>query len=219
MSRLLLIFALALGFVGIPAIASADVEVDVEFSSHVAGLVGGIDRVELRREKYFRQSTVDQRTRIRARERLNNGMFSHTEWAGELLIPELENYSMENLIRALVIESLERAGIDFDGTIRIELDRIKVHNHSVRMIANGNNYAKGRITLIDESGREIRSSEISANLVLDYSTQISYDGPDFAFYPSDPDNRIGPVLTYFVRKSLSAMFPGTEFPRAVILAF
>ena len=219
MSRLLMVFALSLGFVGFSILASAEVEVEVEFSDRVANVLGRIDRIELRREGYFRQYSVDLRSRLRSTQRLNNSMFSNTEWAGELLIPELENYSLENLLRALVVESINRAGIEFDGTVQIELERIKVKNHSVSLIANGNTYAKGRFTAIDASGQVVRSAEISANLVLDYTTEISYDGPDFAFYTTDPENRIGPTLAFFVKKGLSALFPGNDFPRAVVIEF
>jgi hypothetical protein len=199
----------------------ADIEVQVSLSPALQKQISRIDRVEQIREVRFRKYQHYDRFPVRSPRRFANSRYRDVAWANELLIPDAAAYSVENLLAALVRESLNRTNTDpGDAIIRIRLDKLRVKNHSVAVTRGISNFAKGEISLVDAAtGEVLRSLEVRANLVTNPTVDLGYKGPDFAFEDTDPDRRVGPVLAYFVKKGLEGLYPGTEFPRPVAVIF
>lgn len=207
-----LIFAVASALAG-PAGAGA-AEVEIVFSPKLESLRARINRVEQRREDRFRRHTSDLAIR-RTRSILANSTFSATRWAGAELIPEVADYTIGNLTRAIVEANLRREGIDAPGErIRIELDWIGVDGYSIAALDREMSFVRGTVSRIDTgTGRVIASAVLNVNLVLYTTLDTSYDGPEFAFAETDANGRIGPALAYFAKRGLEKVFPDHKFRR------
>lgn len=219
MLRLMMIAALALVATSLPARADSDVEITL--SSRLQALEARIDNIEQRREKRFRKNRHYDRNVTMSNRRFASARYRDVAWANESLVPDLGAYGVKNLLSALVNESLNRAGVDRSGVvIRVHLDALRVTNHSLAMLNGAATYARGSISLVDmASGQVIRSADVTANLVVDPTVDLGYKGPDFMFEDTDPANRIGPALAYFVMQGLGELYQGTRFPRPVTLVF
>ncbi len=199
----------------------AGVAVQVSFSPALQKQIARIDNVERIREARFRKHRHYDRSQASSPRRFAASRYRDVAWANELLIPDAAAYGVENLLAALVRESLKRADADPGGAIiRIRLDKLRVRNHAVSVASGSNNFAAGEISLVDPAtGEVLRSLDLGANLVTRPTVDLGYRGPDFAFEDTDPDRRVGPVLAYFVKKGLEGLYPGTAFPRPVALIY
>ena len=219
MVRLLTIAAIALVATSLPARAGSDVEITL--SSRLQALEVRIDNIEQRREKRFRKNRHYDRNVTMSSRRFASARYQDVAWANESLVPDLGAYGVKSLLSALVNESLTRAGVDQSGvTIRIHLDTLRVSNHALAMLSGSGSFVRGSISLVDAaSGQVIRSVDVTANLVVDPTADLGYKGPDFMFEDTDPANRMGPALAYFVMQGLGELYQGTRFPRPVTLVF
>jgi hypothetical protein len=199
----------------------AAIEVQVSLSATLQKQISRIDRNERIREARFRKHRHYDSSAATSPRRFARARYRDVAWANELLISDAADYGVENLLAALVRESLSRADTDPGGAIiRIRLDKLQVKNHSVAVTGGSTNFAAGEILLVDPaSGEVLRSLDLRAVLVTYPTVDLGYQGPDFAFEDSDPDRRVGPVLAYFVKKGLEGLYPGTEFPRPVAVMF
>ena len=112
-NRFVRVFVIALAGALIAAMASPAnaVEVEVKFSKYLTKAMPRIDVVEREREEYFRRY---RQTRRHSRE-LTTVRWPAVKWADELLIPDLDDYSVEALIQGLVSTSLEVLEPNFEG--------------------------------------------------------------------------------------------------------
>lgn len=197
------------------------IEVQVSLSPALQKKIARIDRIEQTREVRFRKNRHYDRNAARSARRFASSRYRDVAWANELLIPDAAAYGVENMLAALVRESLSRVDTGAENVIvRIRLDKLRVKSHPVTNLRGNINYAEGEISLVDRaSGEVIRSLDLRANLVTDQTVDLGYQGPDFAFEDSDPGHRVGPVLAYFVKKGLEGLYPGTEFPRPIAVIF
>lgn len=208
----------AFGFLAIsmPAFAQ-NVDVNVSYSDRLQDVMDTVSRIEQEREENFRDHYSDQDNPFRSNRRLAGSLVGDVEWAGEQLVPDLENYTVTNFIQALARESLARGGVDFSGTIDITINRINIGNHPVARISNGPTYVSGTVVARDQSGNTVGEADITANIVVDFTVDYSYKGPGFAFAPEHENTRVGPALVYFMRRAYSDIFPGHDFPRPVLV--
>ena len=210
--------ALVIGLGGIASTAfAADVEVD--FSSYLNGKMGALNRIEKDREERFRRNLDDANiTSLKSPRRANVTRFGNVAWAGELLIPDLNNYTVENLTIALVKETLNRAGMgDVVGTIRLNIDRLRVQNHPISVLTASDSYVIGTLEHVDANGSVLKSTKVSANLVFNRTVDHNYQGPDYAFSSTDPVNRVGPALARFVQKGLENLFGDEDFVGPIVI--
>lgn len=195
-------------------IAAADiVNVEVSFSGRLTQNMDTLNAIEKQREENFRQFYDDYRaSRTQTSRRFDTVKFGDVEWAGKALIPEIENFTVQNFITALVNENLSRAGFeDVDGTIRVHVERLKVANHSLSFLSSSDTYVIGTFEHVGENGQVVKTVKVSANLVYDVTVDNDYAGPAFAFSVTDPSHRIGPALTRFVQKGLQNLFDSNAF--------
>ncbi len=207
-----MIFAAAAALAGSAGVGA--VEVEIVFSPKLESLRAQVNRVEQLREDRFRRHTSDLSNR-KNRSLLANATFSGTRWAGAELIPEVADYTIENLTRAIVEANLRRERIDAPGErIRIELDRIGVDGYPLAALDRNTSFVEGTVSRIDAgTGRVIASAALIANLVFYTTLDTSYDGPELAFAETDANRRIGPALAYFAKRGLEKVFPDHKFRR------
>lgn len=209
------LFGLLLFAFGAPGANAAAhiVDVEVSFSGRLTENMSTLNAIEKEREENFRQFYDDYRaSRTRTARRFDTVKFGDVAWAGETLIPNIENFTVENFIAALVNENLRRAGFeDVDGAIRVHVDRLKVANHSLSFLTSNDTYVIGTFEHVGENGQVIKSVKVSANFVYDITVDNDYSGPAFAFSVTDPSHRVGPALTRFVQKGLQNLFDSDAF--------
>lgn len=210
--------ALVIGLGGIASTAFA-ADVEVNFSSYLDGKMGALNRIEKDREERFRKDLDDaNNTAVNTARRANVTRFGNVAWAGETLIPDLNNYSVENLTIAMVKETLNRAGMDdVVGTIRLNIDRLRVSNHPLSVLTASDSYVIGTLVHVDANGSVLKSTKVSANLVFNRTVDHNYQGPDYAFSSTDPFNRVGPALARFVQKGLENLFGDKDFVGPIVI--
>lgn len=201
---------------GTPVFAA---DVEVSFSSRIDRNMAAINRTEQKREAYFREFyDAYQSNRVASVKKFNVSRLQNVKWAGQSLIPNIADFTMENLTVALVSESLERAGMaDLEGTIRLDIQRLKVSRYSVSALRGNDTFVIGTIAHLDNAGNVLKSVKISTNLVVDRSVDTRYQGPDFAFFTQDGATRVGPALARFIEKGLESLFEGKKFTGVVMI--
>ncbi|WP_281301446.1 MULTISPECIES: hypothetical protein [unclassified Iodidimonas] len=183
-------------------------QIETVFSKALSKRMESIDDLERRLEKRFRKTGTDDRSHLRSSiHRFAKSRTMNTQWAGETLIPDAENYTMSNLITALAADNLNRAVPDFQGTLRLTVDRLKVSSHPIAFLNASSSYVLGKVEWLDSEGHLVKSQDVSANLVIDPSVDLNYDGPKYAFIETDEADRVGPTLAYFVERALESLWP------------
>ena len=216
-STLAAVAVLAVGaLLGTPVFAA---DVEVNFSSRIDRNMAAINRIEQTREAYFREFyDAYQSNRVASVKKFNISRLENVKWAGQSLIPNIADFTMENLTVSLVSESLERAGMaDLEGTIRLDIQRLKVSRYSVSALRGNDTFVIGTIAHLDNAGNVLKSVKISTNLVVDRSVDPRYQGPDFAFFTQDSATRVGPALARFIEKGLESLFEGKKFTGVVMI--
>ncbi len=182
--------------------------VEVEFSPAVARKLDQINRVERTLEERFRKNRTDRVVpRSAGVLRFARGQTEGTVWATERLIPDLEDFTVSNLVKALAADNINRANPGFQGTVRLRIDHMKIANHNVAFLSGPSSYVIGTVSLVAPDGKVLRTEKVSANLVVDHTVDTSYKGPKYAFMETQDTNRVGPALAYFVEKALERLWP------------
>ena len=199
----------------------SQVKVTVTFAKAIADKLPQINQVEQALEKRFREHRYYARSYRQAGVFRNTRVsFSKVRWANELLIPTVEQYTLPNLIAAVTRYELKQAVPDFRGEVRYHIDAIKVANHDVALLRGASSYVIGSVEVRDASGKLVgKADKVTANLVVDYTVDSSYQGPQLAFAETDEHNRLGPTITYFVSRALAKIWPekADKFQRPIIV--
>lgn len=195
-------------------------KVEITLSDHLEEAKGRINSIEQKFEREFRDTrrTSTGPSVVRA-ERFNRSRDRDVQWAGERLIGSVGNYTLENLLKALVKDNLKRNDMDLKGQkIRVHLDALNVSGHSVAEISQGRTLARAQFELVDRNGEVIRSVERTAFLrPIKTKVNNDYDGAEYAFLPEQQGNRVGPILSQLAEAGLEALFEGTDFNGAVLI--
>lgn len=187
--------------------ASSPVQVDIKFSDFLNRYMASLDRIERIREERFRGSRAGGGMSRNVRGIFSGRRLDGYDWAGESLIPDLDNFSVARLIRRMTLENLQLAAPDFDGSVRYRIDRIRVHGHSLAVLRGGGTYVAGQVTIREKTGDVLLQKSLTANLVV-IPTQSAETAKDaFAFAETDESDRVGPALAYFVEQALEAAWP------------
>lgn len=182
--------------------------IEVSFSKAVEQRMTSINAQEREREADFRKNrNYGDSYRDAGVFRFSSTRTEGTRWAGETLVPDIGDFTIANLVRALTADNLARAMPEFRGTIRYDIRRLKVANHPVAILEGISSYATGRIVVTAADGSLIADEKVSANLVVDPTVDLNYQGPKYAFMETDQNLRVGPTLSYFVEKALERVWP------------
>jgi len=214
----LALIPVAAGAQVLPSMQGYDVE--VTFSSDLQDRMDSINSREQILEKRFRTRRHDATGPLEAgSQRFARTRTAGTEWGGERLIDEASDFTLENLVKALVAYNVNRAVPDFSGRIEIEIDGLRLTNPPIASLESVQSFAEGRVKVSDADGQVVFDETVRANLVVDSTVDTSYDGPDLAFAETDPSKRVGPTLAYFVERALQRVWPEhkNEFAGPVII--
>ncbi len=189
------------------AVAGA-LQVKVDFDPAVERYLPRINATEQQREDNFRQLHTNAQGRFNSIFTFNRERLQGTKWAGERLIGDINQYTVENLLQKLVEDNLSRlADTEIEGSVTISVSRIRVSNYPLPRISGGNTYIEGEIRWFDVQGRLLQAEQLRTNLVKVPVLDQPYDGAKYAFAEPDENNRIGPVVSQFVEQGLERLFP------------
>lgn len=193
--------------------------IEVEFSGRVLERMADLDRIEHKLEKEFRKDRTYDRSSARFTAQQDKLRYDKVAWAGELLVPDLDNFTLLNLTRAISREALNRAGLqDTPGTLRVRIHNIHVRNYSLSVFRAPHTYAKGEMEYIDASG-VARSVKFTANLSRKWTLNQRFEGPDFAFSELDITRRAGPILAEFVQEGIERLFTDADVPGPIFVRY
>ena len=115
--------------------------------------------------------------------------------------------------------NVNRAAPDFGGRIEIHIDELKLTNPAIAFLESFQSYAEGRVKVTAGDGNVLFDKKVRTNLVIDSTVDPSYDGPGLAFGETDPSQRVGPTLAYFVERALGRTWPerNSEFVGPVVI--
>lgn len=185
--------------------------VEVRFHQALEDRMTLINSQEQRLESRFRENRHYAGShRSAGTQRFAKTRTINTEWAGERLLGGVADFTLENLIKAMVAYNMNRAVPEFRGKIEVDLVRLKLSNPPTAFLNSFQSYANGRFKVTSSSGDVIFDDDIRANLVIDLTVNRSYTGPDLAFVETDPSKRVGPTLAYFVKLGLERAWPARK---------
>lgn len=182
--------------------------VEVTFSEALERRMASINRMEQRFEERFRTRRHDQPAgSMVGSQRFAAIRTAGTEWAGERLIAEVADFTVENLVEAMVVYNVNRAVPGFGGRIDIRIDELQLSNPSMSWLRSNRSYAKGYARVTTADGRVVFDGAIRSDLVVRSTVDTSYSGPDLAFGETEPSRRVGPTLAQFVERVLERAWP------------
>jgi len=198
-----------------PAIAGAQIgpaagsySVDVKFPEAIERRMSSINNLEQVFEERFRENRNDGTTLLETgTQRFADIQTAGTEWAGERLIDDVADYTLDNLVKSMVAYNVTRAVPDFSGSIEVTIDRLKLSNPSIAILEWSESYARGRVKVTSADGSVLFDEAVRVNLVVDSTVDSAFAGPELAFVETDPSKRVGPVLAYFVERALEQVWP------------
>lgn len=215
MKFLYLISAVALGLVA-PVGASA-MEVEVKLSPRIEKNLKSIDRIEGRREAFFREYRVEGANR-RPVGNLNVDRFSETEFANERLIPEIDDFSFASLAEAMATHSLSKVeGRNPDHKLVVEIDNFWVSNYSLNKFSSFNTRMVGTVSLVDASGNTVASEEVDTPIVPQFTQSWNYQGPEYAYLIDSANVRVAPVMATFLEKGIERLYPDSDVPGPIFV--
>ncbi len=193
-------------------------DVEVTFSDYLVGKMDRINAIDGQREAVFREfRTEGTRTAIPSNARLNRSRFAGTEWANERLFPELEDYNLPALIKAMMERGIKEADPAFDGTVQVKIDKLRIQFFSLAALRGPNTQMSGDVEVLDAAGNVVKQNHIWAAIVPRYTAARGYDGPDYAYRTAALNTRVGPIAAEFTEKALRTLYPDYDAPGVVVV--
>lgn len=184
-------------------------QINIDYAAGLERYLPSINANERARESAFRQNRLpNNQGRFNTLFTFNKERLHGTDWAGERLIESIDNYTVDSLLRSLVEDNIERF-TSAEEISRIDLDvrRIRVENYSLPRIGAAGTYVKGSVSWYNDDGQLGGQTDLTANLINIPALDKPYTGEKYAFGEPDKENRVGPVLSYFVQQALQDLFP------------
>lgn len=201
-----------------PSFAENTSAVKVTFSDFLNKQLPRINAIEQERERIFREFRMEgTRTAIPSNASNNRSRFGATEWGNERLVPELSEYSVENLFHALFEKGLQRVAPEFDGFLEVKITKLRVEDFSLASISQPNTQIKGEVIMRNADGQLIAEKTIWTTLLTGFSAARVYTGPDYAYREGALNTRIAPIAVEFSEKVLESLFPDSDAPGVVIV--
>lgn len=214
--KLIKLLAVAVAFLGLATPASA-MDVDVKFSSKIEDHLSSIDRIELRRETFFREYRVEGANR-RQVGNLNVNRFAETEFANERLIPDIDDFSFENLVAAMAEYDLKQIeDHNPDHKLVVEIENFWVSNYSLNRFQSFNTRMVGTVSLVDASGAVVASKEVDTVILPQFTQSWNYQGSEFAYLAQSANVRVSPILATFLKKGIEGLYPDADLPGPIFV--
>ena len=132
------------------------------------------------------------------------------------LIPDIEDYSVTNLLKVMFERGVKEADPDFKGDVLVHVERLGVHTHSVSVLRAGDTYMMGTVKLVAPDGTILVEKKVTANPVRRFVSDRQYDGPNYVYWQGSLDETVGPIFAYFSKKALDRLFPDYDAPGLVV---
>ncbi len=184
------------------------VRVIVIFRRDLAERLDVIDRSERKMERRLRSwgsyaglASIHNRGRVGGAHRL-------IRWASKRLIPDVDRYSVTNMIAAITRYEIARAFPRFRGYVRVVIEEMKIARHPVAYLRGKASYIRGSMEVVDYGGHTLgRFSGMTTRRGLAYTLDPTYDGPGLLFPEEDLAIRAGPTVALFVARMMERIWP------------
>lgn len=204
------------------AIFPATADVKVTFSNYLNKKMDVINRIEVSRESKFRENQVEgpNGNTVGVTTTFYKNRFRHVKWGNEKLIPNMADYTVENLITAMMEQGMREAAPDFDGEVKLHIERLNVNNFAAGAIRSKNvpTRMRGWVSVYDAAGNLVKEEKVSS---IAYNVNVTfvrdYDGRGYMYQSSAADTRVGPVAAEFTEKALKKIFPEYNAQGAVLV--
>ncbi|SDE69428.1 MULTISPECIES: hypothetical protein [Kordiimonas] len=214
--RFLLIAVLFVFAFAVPSGAEA-LDIQLKFSKRLEKDMKKINEKELQREAMFRKYRIELEPGKKAKN-LMIDKYQDTIWANEYLLPDLNTYSVPNLMRTMAWAAFHQiAEPGFNGTLVIEVDSFFIPEFPLARYRSHGPRMNGKFTLLDGAGNVMAEAEVAARVVKRYTVSTSYQGPEFAYAETAVDGRMGPIVAAFVEKGLEDLLPGADAPGPILV--
>ena len=199
----------------VPA-GAADVVVDVSFSDEINDNMQAINSVEKRREKFFRRNYGEVRNS--GFSKIGRSRYKYAEFAGERLIPNLDEFTFENIIRRTVQRDIAVMDIvNKPARITVKLTRVRVSNYSLARLSSFSSVMAGTVKSFDASGVETGSAELTWEFLPRYTHDVRYKGSEYVYLDESIGVRVAPLTTGFIESALEQLYPDSDAPGTIIL--
>ena len=190
--------------------------VDVIFTGRIQEDLARIDKLELRREKYFRKHRGE--TRRFGVPRLARSRYGKAEFALERLFPNLDNLGFESLIRRGVLQGLEAMKPDNrPARLKVTLLEMRIADYSVARYRSHATTMKGVVEVFDAEGVRTSGVKLTWEMIPLYTNDRGYSGREYVFLRESAYVRIAPVTLGFLEKALEQLFPGKDAPGPIFI--
>lgn len=183
-------------------------QVKISYAPSIERYLSSINANESAREGRFRETLSGNQRRLNSLIRFNKARLEGTDWAGQRLIESADDYTLDRLLRSLIDDNLNRfSSNEHIQRIEVNIDSIRVSNYALPRISSAGTYVKGEISWYNAEGELAGETDLTANLVPIPVLSRAYKGEKYAYGETDENNRVGPVITYFVEQALKDLFP------------
>lgn len=192
-------------------------DAEVVFTGRVAKDLPRLEKLEQRREKFFREYRQEGARRVDV-SKIDAALFAKAEFAHERLIPNEDDFSIQALANAMAVYSFDKVAARNPGEhLKVEIENFNISNYSLSRYSQGPTRMNGTVSILDAAGKVIRSEEISHALVPQWTNNRSYDGPEYAYLRESQDVRMGPMIASFIEKGLETLYPGADAPGPIFI--
>ncbi|WP_262690738.1 hypothetical protein [Kordiimonas aestuarii] len=199
--------------------APAYAGVDIQFEGYVADKMDRITSIERNREGVFRDyRTEGTRTQVKPRDKLRVSYFAGTEWGNERIFPSYDDYNVPDLIKEMMERGIKEADPDFNGTVQVTIDKLRIKDFSLAVISSHTTQMSGTVKVLDAAGNVTAEHDIWAGIVPEYSASNNYKGRNYAYVGGAVATRVGPIAAEFTEKALETLYPDYDAPGLVILS-
>ena len=206
------------GFVVSPVAASAaQIDVSVSFDEKLQRHIDRLNVLEKRREVYFRKHRGERRHGPPPR--LARSRYGNIEYGVERLIPDVNDFSIENVIRRAVQRNLGLMELkNTPVRVTVHIEDVTIQNSPLARLSSFNTYMKGKMELFDSKGMSMGAVDITRNLFHNRSVDRYYDGPEYAFLAESAIVRIAPIALEFVERALERLYKNEDVPGVIFIS-
>ena len=191
-------------------------KVDVIFTGRIQKDLDRINKLELRREKYFRKHRGE--TRRHGVSKLARSRYSKAEFAIERLFPKLADYTFESLIQQAVLHNLKAMNFgSAPARIRVKLLEMRIADYSIARYRSHATTMKGIVEIFDNEGARTGAIKLTWEMIPLYTSDRGYSGREYVFLRESAYVRIAPLTLGFLEKALEQLFPGADAPGPVFI--
>jgi len=203
--------------VGPVAVNAAEIDVSVTFAEKLKVHVDRLNVLEKKREIYFRKHRGERRHGPPPR--LARSRYGKIEYGVERLIPDVKDFSIENVIRRAVQRNLGLMELkNTPVRVTVHIKEMVIQNSPLARLSSFNTYMKGKVELFDSKGMSLGAVDITRNLFNNRSVDRYYNGPEYAFLAESAMVRTAPIALEFVEKALERLYKNKDVPGVIFIS-